>query len=238
MHPRISGQGWLPRYGGGWMHPFGHIYALQQELLNPNASNWFHASELWCTARKEGVALNVAHASNLLRQCVQPAAWEQALVVLAQMQRESLRPDVVCVGSILAACTEAGQYTRVEEVFAAYARTMQLDSVCYLALIRSRVERGDAAGAVAAGREQEKDGVPFLPHTFTFLLEACEAADDALYALQLVQRMESQRWLAGQRDKAAVRQLARRHPTLKEELRHSSDFRLELEDGSAGSLGN
>jgi hypothetical protein len=51
------------------MHQFGHIYALQQELLSANASDWYRAMELWHTARREGVALNVAHYRNILRQC-------------------------------------------------------------------------------------------------------------------------------------------------------------------------
>jgi len=144
MHPRSSGQGLFPRYGGGWMHQFGHVYALQQELLNRDACNWFRAVELWHCARQEGVAMNVTHFNAILRQCVPPAAWEQSLKVLEQMQRERIRPDVVGVGSVLATCAEARRPQEVETVFNHFQKAVLLDSVCHLARIRARAESGDA----------------------------------------------------------------------------------------------
>lgn len=193
------------------MHQFGYVYALQQELLNSDANDWFHAMELWHTARQEGVAMNSAHYTNLLRQCVQPAAWEASLSVLRQMKRESIRPDVVGVGAVLAACAEAKRIDEVEAVFTTFRRTMLLDSVCYLALIRARAEAGRAAEALAAGRQQDEDRVPFLPYTYSYLLEAANTADDASYGLELVYRMRSEQWAPTQKALTAVGQLAARH---------------------------
>ncbi|CCW62655.1 unnamed protein product [Phytomonas sp. EM1] len=211
MHPRSSGQGFLPRYGGGWMHQFGHVYALQQELLNPDANNWFRAAELWHTARHEGIAMNVSHYRNALRQCVRPGAWEQALRFLSQMERDNIRPDVNCVSNILATCVEGKRPQEVEEVFKTYSQEMMLDSVCYLALIRSRVESGRPVEAVEAGRVQETQGVPFLPHTYTHLLEAASEATNAQYAFELVRRMHSEQWLPTPHVRQLVLKLAKSH---------------------------
>ncbi|GET89075.1 hypothetical protein, conserved [Leishmania tarentolae] len=216
MHPIRSGQGLFPRYGGGWMHQFGHVYALQQELLNPNANNWFRAVELWHTARQEGVAMNVSHFTSILRQCVQPGAWAQSLQVLRQMKRENVRPDVVGVGCALAACVEGKHYDEVENIFATFHKTMLLDSVCHLALIRARQESGYPRGAIAAGKQQQVDQVPFLPYTYTHLLEACNAEDDAVYAMELIHNMHSDQWTPTQRAMRAVEDLGRRHGELAE----------------------
>ncbi|KAK7197017.1 Pentatricopeptide repeat domain containing protein [Novymonas esmeraldas] len=214
MRPRSSGQGLFPRYGGGWMHQFGHVYALQQELLDPNANNWFRAVELWHTARQEGVAMNVSHFTSILRQCVQPGAWAQSLQVLRQMKRENIRPDVVGVGCALAACVEGRHYAAVEDIFATFHKSMLLDSVCHLALIRARQESGDMQGAIKAGRQQEAEQVPFLPYTYTHLLEACSIEDDADYAMELVRNMRSEQWAPSQRAVVAIERLGRRHEQL------------------------
>ncbi|RNF22015.1 uncharacterized protein Tco025E_03381 [Trypanosoma conorhini] len=207
MHPRISGQGVFPRYGGGWMHQFGHVYALQQELLNPQSSNWFRAIELWHTARHEGVALNSAHYTNILRQCVHATAWEAALKVLRQMQREGIRPDVVGVGCALAACADANRVCEVEDVFNEFSGKMALDSVCYLALIKAKMADGRWEEAIAVGERQQADGVHFLPHTYTHLLEAANEADAGDFALALVRRMRAEQWELPERGRAAFKRL-------------------------------
>lgn len=196
------------------MHQFGHVYALQQELLNPNANNWFRAVELWHTAREEGVAMNSSHFSSILRQCVIPGAWEQSLQVLAQMRRESIRPDVIGVGCALAACVEGRHYDEVEKIFENFHNTMLLDSVCYLALIRARQESGNHVMAIEAGRRQQRDGIDFLPYTYTHLLEACRDADDTVYALELAQHMRRDSWLPEKRALAALETLSHRHKEL------------------------
>ncbi|KPI84452.1 hypothetical protein ABL78_6481 [Leptomonas seymouri] len=211
MHPRVSGQGIFPRYGGGWMHQFGHVYALQQELLDPNANNWFRAVELWHTARQEGVAMNTTHFTAILRQCVQPGVWAQSLQVLQQMKREHIRPDVVGVGCALAACVEGKHFGAVEDVFNSFHKSMQLDSVCHLARIRARQECGDTKGAIEAGKQQQQEQVPFLPYTYTHLLEACNAEDDDVYALELVRSMHAEQWAPSQRAVVALRELGGRH---------------------------
>ncbi|KEG06309.1 hypothetical protein DQ04_14681000 [Trypanosoma grayi] len=216
MHPRISGQGVFPRYGGGWMHQFGHVYALQQELLNPQANNWFRAIELWHTARHEGVALNSSHYTNILRQCVQPASWEASLNVLSQMQREGVRADVVGVGCALAACAEANRSCEVEEVFNLFSGKMKLDSVCYLALIKAKIAQGKWSEAIAVGKQQEAEGVHFLPYTYTHLLEAANEADDAVFAVELVKRMSGEQWQLSGKGHIAFKKLCMRHNLISE----------------------
>ncbi|EAN83440.1 hypothetical protein C3747_42g170 [Trypanosoma cruzi] len=211
MHPRASGQGVFPRYGGGWMHQFGHVYALQQELLNPQASNWFRAVELWHTARHEGVALNSAHYTSILRQCVQPKAWEASLRVLRQMQREGIRPDVVGVGCVLATCADADRISEVEEVFDEFSGKMALDSVCYLALIKAKMAGGRWKEAIAVGKRQEADGLHFLPYTYTHLLEAAKEADDGEFGLELVRRMKREQWELSERGRVAFKKLCVLH---------------------------
>lgn len=193
------------------MHQFGHVYALQQELLNAEANNWFRAMELWHTARHEGVAMNVSHYTNILRQCVPPTAWEASLMVLKQMRRENIRPDVVGVGCALAACADANRSEEVEKVFSCFSGKLKLDSICYLALIKAKMSRGGYAEALAVGREQDADGVPFLPHTYTHLLEAAEVADDGEMALELARRMSSEQWPVSDRGREALKKLSTRH---------------------------
>ncbi|KAG8348179.1 Pentatricopeptide repeat domain [Trypanosoma vivax] len=211
MHPRMSGQGIFPRYGGGWMHQFGHVYALQQELLSTQANNWFRAVELWHTARHEGVALNSSHYTNILRQCVPAKAWEASMLVLRQMQREGIRPDVVGVGCALASCADAGRISEVEKTFSKFSEKMKLDSVCYLALIKARMSQGRFAEALVAGRQQEASGTPLLPYTYSHLLEAAEKADDDVYALELVRRMSAEQWPLSESGRKAVKKLSARH---------------------------
>lgn len=191
MNPLKSGIGYFPRYGGGWMHQFGHVYALQQELLNRTSNNWFRAIELWHSAREEGVALNSAHYANILRQCVKPGAWEAAMIVLKQMKRESIRPDVISVGCAMAACVEAKKYDEVEQIFTQYSSVMVLDSVCYLALVRSRMENGNTGGAINAGKTQQKEGIAFAPAAIELLLEACLSTGDTLFTDDLVDHLEA-----------------------------------------------
>lgn len=211
------------------MHQFGHVYALQQELLDPNANNWFRAVELWHTARQEGIAMNSSHYTAILRQCVQPGVWAQSLQLLRQMKRENVRPDVVGVGCALAACVEGKHYAAVEDIFMTFRSTMLLDSVCHLALIRARQESGDAAGAIQAGRQQQAEQVPFLPYTYTHLLEACSAADDGEYAMELVRAMRSEQWAPSRRAAVAIEDLAQRHA-------HLADVaRPLLSDGDAAA---
>lgn len=179
MHPRVSGQGFLPRYGGGWMHQFGHVYALQQELLAPDRCNWFRAAELWHTARHEGLALNSAHYSNILRQCAHASAWEQSLMVLRQMRRDALRPDVPSVACAMVSCADSGRWEETLSLFGQFQPTMKLDSQCYLALMRA-ANRGHAQHvAIEAGRQQLKEKIPFQPHAVAELTQAAAVVDTA-----------------------------------------------------------
>lgn len=215
------------------MHQFGHVYALQQELLDVQAQNWFRAMELWHTARQEGVAMNSSHFTNIARQCVQPGAWEQALWVIQQQKRECIRPDVVCVGCVLATCVHAKRYDEVERIFKTFSQSMMLDSVCYLALIRARSERGDVQAVMEAGRAQEAAGVPFLPHTYEFLLEAvCDVEDDA-YAVELVRRMEREEWVPTARTASALSRLRLRGAL--DEVSLASHSYLRVGDGGAST---
>lgn len=186
MHPGKAGPGVFPRFGGGWMHQFGHVYALQQELLNPTTNDWFRAMELWHTAREEGIALNAAHYSNMLRQCVQPAAWNAAVSILNQMKRENIRPDVVGVGCAMAACVEASKPREVELLFERFSKVMLLDSICYLALMRSRMQRSNFEGTINAGRQQAEAKVPYSPNTIQILLEASCAVKNDAYVEELL----------------------------------------------------
>lgn len=193
MNPLKSGTGLFPRYGGGWMHQFGHVYALQQEMLKKESNNWFRAIELWHTAREEGIALNSAHYGNILRQCVKPAAWKAAIMVLRQMKKESIRPDVVGIGCALAACVEAKRYDDVEMIFKQYSKLMVLDSICFFALVRSRMEQGNAIGAIDAGKMQDREDILFAPAAVELLLEACLETSDAGFAEDLVYHLEKVR---------------------------------------------
>lgn len=174
------------------MHQFGHVYALQRELLDGSAANWFRAMELWHTAREEGLALNTAHYTNMLRQCVQPGAWEAALAVLRQMARDGIRPEVTGVSAALAACVEKKRRREAEKIFAEFSREMLLDSICYLAIIRARMEDADAAGAVEAGKAQLAARVELNPESLSLLLEASDAVGDVAFAEELLQRYQKE----------------------------------------------
>lgn len=215
MHPGKTGIGVFPRFGGGWMHQFSHVYALQKELLNPAANNWFRALELWHTAREEGVALNSSHYSQMLRQCVQPAAWEAALWILRQMKRENIRPDVVGVSCALATCVEGKRNVEVEKIFSQFSKVMLLDSICFLALIRSRIENGSPAGAIEAGKQQATARLPFSPDTITLLLEACAKAPQqehlGNFVDELVYYMKAQKFSPSKRCLKALTAIEERY---------------------------
>ena len=134
LAPPLRGPGKLPRYGSGWMHQFGHVYSLQQEMLSPRAADWFRACELWHTARHEGLALNQAHYAAICRQLVPARRWETALDVLRQMRRDAVRPDAVIVGSVLAACADARQWEQACAVYTHFTSVKHLrpnDSMRY-----------------------------------------------------------------------------------------------------------
>eukprot|EP00796_Vickermania_ingenoplastis_P003805 gene3805-2691_t len=195
MHPGRSGTGFLPRFGGGWMHQFGNVYALQQELLNPNAQHWFRALELWHTAREEGVALNTSHYTNMLRQCVQPRAWEAALLILNQMKKENIRPDVAGISCALVTCVEAKQANHAEKLFQHFSQTVLLDSICYLALVRAQMMKNDpdsSKKAIEAGKAQAAARVPFARDALELLLEACcNVPGEEPFAEVLVHHLEA-----------------------------------------------
>lgn len=188
------------------MHQFGHVYALQQELLRPS-SNWFRAMELWHTAREEGVALNASHYTNMLRQCVRPGAWMAALQVVRQMRRDGVRPDVTGVGCALAACTEGRKRDVVEDLFASFSRTMLLDSICYQALVRCKAEDGDSAGAVEAGKTQLRSGIALTSESLTLLLEAAAEVKELAFAEELLCYMQRCPLRLSQRGRSALCQI-------------------------------
>lgn len=179
------------------MHQFGHVYALQQELLAQDKSNWFRAVELWHTARQEGLALNCAHYTNILRQCVKPAAWEQSLKVLKQMRRDAIRPDVVGVACAMAATAEAGRAAETASVFRYFhdEKKMKLDSQCFLALVKAHQSSRNHNEALATGRQQEAEEIPLPPATYVALLESAVAVDNADALLHYVSRMKEDRYV-------------------------------------------
>lgn len=132
-HPRLLGPGSLPRFGSGWMHQFGAVYCLQQELLNARAASWFRAFELWHAARDEGIALNVSHYRNMTRQCVLAQRWDAALRVVAQMRRDAIRADAAVVGSVLSCCADAAKWQEAARVLQHFSVTekLRLDAHCY-----------------------------------------------------------------------------------------------------------
>lgn len=184
--PSIRGTGKLPRYGGGWMHQFGHVYLLQQEFLqrpSADASDWFRAMELWHTARHEGLALNVAHYSNVLAHCAAPesgAPWGAALAVLRQMRRDALRADCGVVALALQCCAREARWAEALRVFGHFAGIggesggngevqpsqphehagkysgvgLRMDSVCVAAVIRACVAAG--------GEEPQRQALCFV----------------------------------------------------------------------------
>ena len=187
-----SGPGSMPRFGSGWMHQFGHVYALQKELLNPHRDDWFRALELWHTGRHVGVAFNAAHYRMIAKQLVAlptttpgaaeaastatpttaaaPAAvargerrrktaaapWHVGLRVLAQMQRDAVRPDVVTVGCVLASCADHARWAEALSVVAKYAgdKKQRLDEQC---------RRAAAVACARAGRN-EAEAILQLSH--------------------------------------------------------------------------
>lgn len=188
MKPRVHGPGHMPCYGNGWMHQFGHVYALQHELLAGGRQNWFRAIELWHCARDENLALNSVHYTHILRQCVAPAQWEAALAVLRQMRREAIRPDAVGVGCALAACSDAGQWEATLRTFRFHheVQRMQLDSVCCEAVQVACARAGRWADVLWLAAAQAEDGVPVVAarHEAALLAAAHRgAASDADAAL-------------------------------------------------------
>ena len=216
MRPPVSGTGVMPRFGGGWMHQFGHVYALQHELLSLTRADWFHAVELWHTARHEGLALNTTHYTNILRQCVRPAQWEQSLVVLRQMRRDAIRPDVVGVACTMAACAEAEQWQQGLQVLAHFEKKMQLDSQCYLAAMRCCNSAKQWELTIKVGELQEAASIPLLPASYVPLLEACDALNDADKALVFVRQIGDQRWPFAPRAAVAARRLCARQNRIEE----------------------
>lgn len=180
MHPRVSGSCTVPRYGGGWMHQFGHVYALQMELLAKSRGNWFRAVELWHTARHEGLALNNTHYTNILRQCAQAAQWEQSLLVLKQMRRDAIRPDPTGVSCAMVACVEAHQWEPAVDVFTHYNSTvkLKLGAHCFMAASIAMNKSGRHNDAVRFGSEAV-EFIESAPGDFeVLLLESLDRADD------------------------------------------------------------
>lgn len=192
MHPAKLGPGHFPRYGNGYMHQFGHVYALQQELLAGRRCDWFHATELWHTARHEGLALNAAHYTNILRQCVPAAQWAQSLLVLRQMRRDAIRPDVVGVGCALAACVEARQWQAALATFEHFRqKKVHMDNNCLRAAVAACNQGGrwESALALGAGAGAQQPALELLPATYAGLLEACETGGQVEVAFALVRRL-------------------------------------------------
>jgi hypothetical protein len=212
LHPPKLGIGKLPRYGGGWMYQFGHVYCLQQELLKAGTGDWFRATELWHTARHEGLALNSAHYGHLLRHHVPAAQWSGALAVLRQMRRDAIRPDVVGVGCAVAACAEAAQWEAALRTVAYFEhRGLLLDSHCYHAATVACNRAGQWDAALAVGARQDAAGVAMLPSNYTALLEACGESDECDMAVVLVRRMAADRLPLPRRAEAPLLELASRH---------------------------
>lgn len=208
------------------MHQFGHVYALQQELLYSGRSNWFRAAELWHTARHEGIAMNVSHYTHILRQCVEPTAWEQSLRVLRQMSRDGIRPDVVGVGCALATCADAHRASEVETVFHQFSTKMQMDSVCYLALMKARGAAGRWPEVLSVAHQQEQDGVPFLPYTYDCLLEACNHTNNVEYAFALTEQLYDDGYQLSRNASKHALELCARHDRVDEFERITMNRRL------------
>lgn len=190
------------------MHQFGHVYALQQELLQRDRCNWFRAVELWHTARHEGIAMNVSHYTNILRQCAHSAQWSQSVAVLQQMRRDGIRPDTVGVACALSSCADAAQADTAQMLFDHYRSKMQLDSQCYLAIYRAYNNAGRHREAIASMTAQEQDKVPMLPASCVALLEASEATEDAETAFAMVRRLQQEDWGVSPRARTLAMQVA------------------------------
>ncbi|KNH06377.1 hypothetical protein XU18_2882 [Perkinsela sp. CCAP 1560/4] len=153
-HPTPSfrlGQTTIPRFSGGWMHQFGHIYALQREMSKPTNS-WFRAMELWHVARSEGVPYSSYNYAHILQMCNRDTQWSQAMKICTQMHREGISLETDCAQHILAACVRSGQWEMTLQFFAEMRRRgIQLNELCVLSVViatRSQcAENGDSPGA-------------------------------------------------------------------------------------------
>ena len=156
------------------MHQFGHVYSLQHEMLNPAADDWFRALELWHSAREEGVALNVAHYSNMLRQCVTASPWEASLSVLSKMKEDGIRADATCVAMSLSSCADKGRWREALHVLHHYRdnEKLKLDSQCYLGALRSLKQSGQTERMYAVAADQARSSVPLSQGSYELLLEA------------------------------------------------------------------
>ena len=182
--PSIRGLGRLPRYGGGWMHQFSHTYLLQQELLQKDVdTDWFRATELWHTARHEGLALNIAHYTNILQQCAVDCGgpWHAALRVLAQMRRDALRADCTAVGLALATCAKDRRWEEALAVFQFYSTSSSLPSAS-----ASTSAARAAAGAVTTGSKYAGSGLRMDSVCVAAVTHACVAAGRADRAAEFV----------------------------------------------------
>lgn len=196
------------------MHQFGHVYALQQELLSPSRSDWFRAAELWHTARHEGLALNSAHYTNILRQCVPSAAWEQALLTLKQMSRDALRPDVTGVACSMAACVDAKRYHEAAAVFTLFHSKMKLDSQCHLAMVRAQSGAGQHASAIESGAKQMDERIPMIPETVSAMIDAAAVTGDAGHcrvAMQAAEELEEELVCVSAPRRQQLRDMVARH---------------------------
>ena len=162
------------------MHQFGHVYSLQHEMLNPVSNDWFRALELWHSAREEGVALNVSHYSNILRQCVSGSAWEASLDVLNKMKEDGIRADCTGVGASLSCCADAGRWEEALSVFNRFkdSERLKLDSHCYLAVLKVLKASGKADAAYAVVADQANASVPLQQETYELLLECAVEAGE------------------------------------------------------------
>ena len=153
--PTKRGLATIPRYASGYMYQFGHIYLLQQELLNKRDADWFRALELWHTARHEGIALNVHHYNTILQHCAiesssssssltsnkkeqhsistsevgggaaSGAPWYVALNVLRQMKRDALRADCKTVSLALSVLANHGRWAEAMNTFSYFSGVNQ-----------------------------------------------------------------------------------------------------------------
>lgn len=180
--------------------------------------------------------MNCTHYTNILRQCVPAAAWEQSLKVLRQMKRDAIRPDVVGVGCAMACCADAQQPEACQRIFDAYSTKMQLDSQCFLALIKvySRAKRHREAAAV--GALQEEAAVPMLPETYCAIIEAADADDNCELVFEYCRRLKADNWGGiPNKSMAAARSIAERHGRSSELIAMEvlDDERLRLPPPSA-----
>mmetsp|Transcript_26090 Transcript_26090/g.40702 ORF Transcript_26090/g.40702 Transcript_26090/m.40702 type:complete len:225 (-) Transcript_26090:21-695(-) len=111
-HPKPTirlGQTTVPRFSGGYMHQFVHIYALHREM-EKTTNSWFRAMELWHIARDEGVPYSSFNYAHILRFCTRDKQWEQSLTILSQMDDEGITLDTDCAQQILTACVRCERW--------------------------------------------------------------------------------------------------------------------------------